>query len=85
MIRVIASRLMKTPGEPQINGPALRAIRQALDIPGARMADDLGLSRGYLHDIETGRYGCRAAVIRAMASYLNVAPAAICRCVEPAA
>ena len=76
---------MKTsPDEPRINGPALRAIRQALDISGARMADDLGLSRGYLHDIESGRYGCRPAVIRSMASYLNVAPAAICTCVAVA-
>ena len=76
---------MKTPSEPRINGPALRAIRQALDISGAQMAEDLGLSRGYLHDIESGRYGCRAAVIRSMATYLNVPPAAICRAVEPAA
>jgi len=78
--------MTSTPGEPRINGPALRAIRLALDIRVARMAEDLGLSPGALSNIEAGRYGCRAAVIRAMAEYLNVPPAAICTpCVEPAA
>lgn len=69
--------------EPQINGPALRAIREALGIPAARMADDLGLSRPYLSMIERGQRGCRASVIRAMAAYLVVAPSAICTWADP--
>jgi transcriptional regulator with XRE-family HTH domain len=68
---------------PQVNGPALRAIREALGIPAAKMADDLGLSRSYLSMIEHGQRGCRASVIRTMACYLLVEPAAICTFAEP--
>lgn len=69
---------MRPTDGPRVNGPALRAIREALDIPAARMADDLGLSRAFLSMIERGHRGCRPAVIWAMARYLNVAPSAIC-------
>lgn len=76
---------MRTTDEPRINGPALRAIREALDIPASKMANDLGLSRPFLSMIERGQRGCRPAVIRDMAVYLNVAPSAICTYADDAA
>lgn len=74
---------MKAQGEPQINGAALRAIREAAEISAAQMAHDLGLSRPYLSMIERGQRGCRSSVIREMAQYLCVPPAAICIWAEP--
>jgi transcriptional regulator with XRE-family HTH domain len=70
-------------GDPQINGRALRAIRELQQIPASKMADDLGLSRSYLSQIEHGHRGCRASVIRSMANYLLVEPSAICTFAEP--
>lgn len=77
-VNSLASLGMRPTGEPQINGPALRAIREAAKIPAAKMAADLGLSRPYLSMIESGQRGCRAALIRDMARYLSVPPMAIC-------
>lgn len=75
-----------TPDEPQINGPAVRALRVAAGVPAARMADDLGLSRSYLSMIEHGhRRNCRVEIIRAIARYLLVSPAAICTFADDAA
>lgn len=76
---------MRSPDGPQINGPALRAIREAQSIPAARMAADLGLSRSYLSMVEHGQRGCRASVIRSMARYLLVEPTAICTFADDAA
>ena len=71
--------------QPQVNGPALRAIREALGIPAVKMAGDLGMTKSYLSKIEHGQRGCRASTIRAMAHYLLVEPAAICTFVDDAA
>jgi transcriptional regulator with XRE-family HTH domain len=65
--------------EPRINGPALRAIREALDISMIDLANQVGIHRTYLGKIERGERQCRTATIRRLAAALYVPPDAICR------
>jgi transcriptional regulator with XRE-family HTH domain len=70
---------MRTAESPQINGAAVRALREALGIAQGRMAQDLGITSSYLYRIEHGDRGCRASLLRRIAAYLAVTPMAIMR------
>jgi transcriptional regulator with XRE-family HTH domain len=76
---------MRTAESPQINGAAVRALREALDIGQGQMARDLGITPSFLYRIEHGDRGCRASLLRAIAAYLAVTPMAIIRSEDDAA
>jgi transcriptional regulator with XRE-family HTH domain len=61
----------------QINGAAVRAIREARGIERASLAADVGIGRAYLWKIETGVGHPRRPVIRLLARALGVPEAAI--------
>ena len=54
------------------HGPACRAIREALGIPHGKFAIDVGITPGYLTNIEKGRKQPSDAVAAAMARRLGV-------------
>ena len=61
----------------RVNGPALRAIREALGIPGRTMAKDLGVSGSLVSQAELGLRDLSDEVITDAARYLDVDEAAI--------
>lgn len=71
--------MKQAPDEPQINGPALRAIREALDISIKDLAELAEIDPSFLWRIERGQRQCRTATIRRLAQALYVPPDAICR------
>lgn len=56
----------------RLNGPTVRALREALGITHGHFAIDVGISPGYLSNIEAGRKQPAPAVMRAMADRLGV-------------
>jgi DNA-binding XRE family transcriptional regulator len=56
----------------QLHGPATRAIRVALGIKHGTFAKDIGISAGYLTNIEKGVKQPSATVVNAIARRLGV-------------
>lgn len=54
------------------HGPAIRAIREALGIPHGKFAIDVGISPGYLTNVEKGRKIPSDAVVATIALRLGV-------------
>lgn len=54
------------------NGPAVRALRDALGIQGRDFAARVGIHPGYLSKVENGRRQPTPAVVRRMADTLGV-------------
>lgn len=62
----------------EVNGEALRAIREAQGWTKSRLAAEAGISLPYLRDLEKGRRkGRNPQVVRALAQALKVPTAAI--------
>lgn len=62
----------------EINGEALRAIREAQGWTKSQLATEAGISLPYLRDLEKGRRrGRNPRVVRALADALKVPTAAI--------
>lgn len=61
----------------RVLGPAVRAIRESLGIPHGKFAIDVGISPGYLSNLESGRKQPSDAVIASLARRLGVAIDAI--------
>lgn len=59
------------------NGAAIRALREALGIRHADLARDVGISAGYLSNIEKGRRQPAPAVLRTIADRLGISLDAI--------
>lgn len=74
-----------TTTDPQINGAAVRALREALGIGQGKMAKDLGITSNFLYRIERGDRGCRIVLLRQIATYLAVSPGVIMLTREDAA
>lgn len=55
-----------------VHGPAVRAIRKALGIPQQALALDVGVSAGYMANIEKGRKQPSDAVARKIADRLQL-------------
>lgn len=55
-----------------LHGPAVRAIREALGIKHGRFALDVGITPGYLSNVEKGRKQPSDAVAAAIAKRLGV-------------
>ena len=56
----------------KLNGPAVRALREALGVKHGHFARDTQVSTGYLSNIEAGRKQPDPAVIRRFATRLGV-------------
>jgi len=61
----------------RINGATVRALREALQVPGGEFAGRIQISHAYLTNVEAGRKQPSAAVIRRIADELGVPLAAI--------
>lgn len=70
----------------EINGEALRAIREGQGWTKSRLATEAGISLPYLRDLEKGRRkGRNPAVVKALAETLKVPMAAIMKSQQGAA
>lgn len=61
----------------RVNGPAVRAIREALGISGANLARRVKISESMLSQVERGINGASPEVTRRLADALGVSFAAI--------
>lgn len=55
-------------------GPRIREIRKAAGVSGYLLAKQTGLSRGYLHMVETGKSNPSSEVVLKIANALTVSP-----------
>lgn len=68
---------MPTSATRRLNGPTVRALREALGIKHGAFATDVLVSAGYLSNIEAGRKQPDPAVTRRIADRLGVSVDAI--------
>lgn len=76
---------MSTTTKRLIHGPAVRVMREQLGVPHGVFAIDVGISPGYLTNIEKGRKQPAPMVTKAIATRLGVSLDAITYVVEAAA
>lgn len=57
----------------QINGQAVREMRQMLGVEQAELARSCGITQGAMSNIERGKFGASPKVMRAIAERLGVA------------